>query len=417
MKRTINFTVLALLSILGISAQPYSNNELFKKFQRKELSYNDFEKNDLAGYIIFYSEAATYPYKILSAPSFEYKRGGTPNIEVEQNDNIYTYPTVFVSKKADDNIIFYNTNVSPNEVGTYYENVHGAQYSTHLVTMDKIKIGKQTEDIRKCFSPLFENNRIQLMEPTGYIKSTQYPYNKLLLTANVTYADKPYITYTQPQYTILAGQLLEVNSGINYNVPLYEVSHLCLIDTSTMNSELITLEGISNVFMKYDKRGEYVYFMDKSGYGQENSYKGTLRHTTISQNQSPIYVASMDKVSNGNITIHTAIIPKEGDVITDIQRSTCGEYIYLCGSTTKQGYVGYENGIFIVLKKNNNIYEEVARYRGKNKDRYYSKIEVLDNENVCLKYDNYDPDRQWNNGMGPNNFDIINIPSIINKEQ
>lgn len=300
-------------------------------------------------------------------------------------------------------------------MGTYYENVHGAQYSTHLVTMDKIKIGKQTEDIRKCFSPLFENNRIQLMEPTGYIKSTQYPY-KLLLTANVTYADKPYITYTHPQYTILAGQLLEVNSGINYNVPLYEVSHLCLIDTSTMNSELITLEGISNVFMKYDKKGEYVYFMDKSGYGQENSYKGTLRHTTISQNQSPIYVASMDKVSN-NITIHTAIIPKEGDVITDIQRSTCGEYIYLCGSTTKQGYVGYENGIFIVLKKNNNIYEEVARYRGKNKDRYYSKIVVLDNENVCLKYDNYDPDRQWNNGMGPNNFDIINIPSIINKEQ
>lgn len=414
MKRTIIFTVLVLLSIFSIRAQSHSYLELFYKFQRKELSYNDFEKKALAGYIEYVSEA-TYPYKILSAPSFEYKPGGSPNIEVEQNDNIYTYPTVFVSKKEDDNIIFYNTNVSPNEVGTYYSNVHGAQYSTHLVTMDKIKIGKQTEDIRKCFSPLFENNRIQLMEPTGYIKSTRYPY-KLLLTANVTYADKPYITYTQPQYIILAGQLLEVNSGINYNVPLYEVSHLCLIDPSTMNSELITLEGISNVFMKYDKRGEYVYFMNKSGYGQENWNKGTQRHTTISQNQSPIYVASMDKVFNGNITIHTAIIPKEGDVITDIQRSPCGEYIYLCGSTTKQGYVGYENGIFIVLKKNNNIYEEVARYRGKNKDRYYSEIVVLDNENVCLKYDNWYRAYQ-NNGWSPENFDIINIPSIINKEQ
>ena len=44
MKKTIIFTVLVLLSILSISAQSYSNSELFNKFQRKELSYNDFEK-------------------------------------------------------------------------------------------------------------------------------------------------------------------------------------------------------------------------------------------------------------------------------------------------------------------------------------------------------------------------------------
>lgn len=413
MKRTIFLSILASLSTCNINAQTYSDAELFKKFQNKELSYNDCKKETLAGYIKWFSKNTSYDYQILDAPSFEYKRGGTPYIEIEQNENIYTYPTVFISEKKNDDIIFYNTKVSPDDVGIYYSNVHGAQYSTHLVTMDKIKIGKQTADIRKCFSHLFKNNSIQLMEPTGYIKDSQYP-NKLLLTTNITYAGKPSVTYTQPKYTIFAGQLLEVNSGINYDVPLYEVGHLCLINTSTMNSDLITLEGISNVLMKHD--AESIYFMNKSVYGQKNWNIGKQSHIAISQNQSPIYIASIDNSSNGNLMLKTAIVPKEGDVIIDIQRSVDSEYIYLCGSTTKQGYVGYENGILIILKKNNDTYKEIARYRSKNKDRYYSKIVVLDDENICLKYDNW-YDVYQNNGWKPSNFDIINIPSIINKEQ
>ena len=68
------------------------------------------------------------------------------------------------------------------------------------------------------------------------------------------------------------------------------------------------------------------------------------------------------------------------------------------------------------MKKNNDTYEEIVRYRSKNKDRYYSKIVVLDDENICLKYDNWYYVDQ-NNGWGPGNFDIINIPSITNREQ
>ena len=402
-------------SVIITDVKQLNNNVRFNLFQKKELLYNDFEKSTLAGYIKWHSENTSYNCRIFDAPSFDYKPGGYPYIEVEQNDNIYTYPTVFVSKGIDDDIIFYNTKVSPNEAGNWYSTVHGAQYSTHFVTMDKIKIGKQTEDIRKCFSSLFENNRIQLIEPTGYIKIPQYP-NKLLLTTNVTYADEPFVTYTPPKYIVFAGQLLEVNSGINYDVPLYNVGHLHLINTSTMNSDLITLEGISNVFMKYEPKGEYIYFMDKSVYGEENWNRGTERHMAISQNQSPIYIASIDTSSNGSLILKTAIVPKEGDVIIDIQRSVDGEYIYLCGSTTKQGYVGYENGILIILKKNNDTYEEIVRYRSKNKDRYYSKIVVLDNENICLKYDNW-YNVYLNNGCNPENFDIINIPSITNREQ
>ena len=94
-----------------------------------------------------------------------------------------------------------------------------------------------------------------------------------------------------------------------------------------------------------------------------------------SENES---IRGEDNSSNGNLMLKTAIVPKEGDVIIDIQRSVDSEYIYLCGSTTKQGYVGYENGILIILKKTDDTYKEIARYICKNKDRYYIEIEALD---------------------------------------
>ena len=86
----------------------------------------------------------------------------------------------------------------------------------------------------------------------------------------------------------------------------------------------------------------------------------------------------------------------------------------MCGTTSKQGYVGYENGILIILKKTENGFEEVVRYRSKNKDRFYSKIIILDKDNICLLYDNWYPVYQ-NNGANSSNFDIINIPAMVNK--
>lgn len=122
--------------------------------------------------------------------------------------------------------------------------------------------------------------------------------------------------------------------------------------------------------------------------------------TAISQNQSPIYVASWDESSKGSIVIETAIVPNEGDAIIDIQRSFDGKYIFLCGSTTKHGYIGYENGIFIILKKNNNTFQEVARYRSKTKNKYYTHMIVLDDEHVYVEISDGD-------------FDVLNINSII----
>ena len=391
-----------------------NNDEIFYLLQEEQLSYNDFKKETLSKFIRWLSENTSNPYQIFEALSFEYHDHKDKDIEIEQNGNIYTYPIVFTCKEDTGNIVFYNTNISPKDA-VWRTEIRGLSYSIHFVTMNKIKIGEQIADIQNCFSPLFENNRIQLIEPKSYIKSPKYP-NKLLLTTNVTYAGTPSVIYTQPKWIVLGGQLVEINSGISYDVPLYDVGHLHLINISTMNSELITLKGISDIFMKYDKKGEYIYLMDKSTYGKENWNRGTQCHMAISQNQSPIYIASIDTSSNGSLILKTAIVPKKGDVIIDIQRSIDGEYIYLCGSTTKEGYVGYENGILIILKKNNDTYEEIVRYRSKNKDRYYSKIVVLDNENICLKYDNW-YDIYQNNGWSPKNFDIINIPSITNKEQ
>ena len=173
-----------------------------------------------------------------------------------------------------------------------------------------------------------------------------------------------------------------------------------------MTSKLISLKGITNIRMKCDSQGE-LYFSNYSTYSE-----GWDERLALSQKQSPIYIASIDESSNGDVVIETAIIPKDGDVIIDIERSIDGEYLFLCGSTTKQGYIGYNNAIFIIMKKNNdNMYEEIARYRSKEKGKYYTQIVVLDDEHVGLR-DNIHPD---DNGSHYE-YDVLNFVSIMNGE-
>lgn len=376
------------------------DEELFDLFQNKQIQYFYVTKNRLRNYIRWFESDAHNPYKIMSEdiPSFMYRENGRPNIEIEENGDIYTYPTVFDNTENGDNVVFYCSRMSPEDIG-FFTIIHGAHYSTHLAAMNKIKIGRNIADIKTVFSPLFiKENLLQLLIPKTYLKNARYP-NKLLLTIDTTYAYEPNVVYTSPKYEVFAGQLLEIDSGIHYDVPLYNTSHLCLIDTYKMTSKIFTLKGLSDISMKYDYQEKYIYIMNNTEYVKPEHW-GDKGITAISQNQSPIYVASWDESSKGSIVIETAIVPNEGDAIIDIQRSFDGKYIFLCGSTTKHGYIGYENGIFIILKKNNNTFQEVARYRSKTKNKYYTHMIVLDDEHVYVEISDGD-------------FDVLNINSII----
>ena len=407
MKKIVLILQIVLFSISSICAQTYTNAELYKKFQNKELSYKDFDTKRLVDYLEYFTKYH-YKSKIVDATALEYMRYGTPYLEIEKEDgNIYTHPSVFISQDKNDHVYFYNTKMRPSEgIGWTFTSIYGVSYSTHLLTMDYIKIGKQTAEIRKCFSPLYAKQEVELFEPNSYIKTQS---NKLFMAVDVTYAGEPEVIYTQPHYVIVCGQLFETNSGVNYSVPLYKVGYVCHINTTSMTSDFISLEGISWADLKYDENGD-IYIYSKSIYGS-NLVWGEDYHKTFSRDRSPIYIASMDEYAKGGLKVKTAIIPDEGEIITDIQRYN--DYLFLCGSTTQKGYVGYNNPIFIIMKKKNDTYEEIARYRSPRKDRFYVKIIPLDNNHICLRYDNW-CDRDVRGG-DPTQFHILNISSLINK--
>ena len=411
MKKMMILSILICLLSSSIQAQDYS--EMFDKFKNKELSYDNYTKQELSDYVKWVMNSIYYGYTIEDAPRFEHSSSGYPLVEIEHNENIYTYPAAFVSSNKSDDIIFYNSQVAPQEVGVCMTNVHGSYYPSHIVTMDKVKIGENNANIRSIFCDLYKDDNVELVIPQSYLKLKYYFTDKMLVASKAIYSGEPVVVYTQPKYINFQGQLIEVNSGISQIVPSEEIGHLSLVDTFTMTSKLIPLKGITDVGIKVEKWERFIYLYDHSTYGRDDWNAGKYKHTTISQNQSPIYIAKMEYGRLGSeFALETAIIPKEGDIITDIQ--AFGEYIYMCGTTSKQGYVGYENGILIILKKTENGFEEVVRYRSKNKDRFYSKIIILDKDNICLLYDNWYPVYQ-NNGANSSNFDIINIPAMVNK--
>ena len=143
---------------------------------------------------------------------------------------------------------------------------------------------------------------------------------------------------------------MEINSEINYEVPLRYVSYLTDINLDTMSSTSIALKGITDIGVKYINNSSYIIAYDSSYYGENGS--GRYEQTSISQNRSPIYLL---EVSQEGVSIKASFTPREGDVIVDIQLSECGKYFYLCGTNKNQGYVGYDNPILTIIRDSQEI--------------------------------------------------------------
>lgn len=395
-----------------------SIQEAFNKFYNKELSYSDAPQEYLREYfkVLNKSDYAKSINRVRSAEGFSH-RG--PNIEVEENGNIYTYPVAFTNARDLDEyrremyhsydnpdiITFYSTKMSPEEARASYVNVHGANYPAVQVEMNRIKIGNKTANLSDVFKGIIKENALPVITPSQYLTYA----NRIFMTLDAIYSGNPSIIFTKPHYEVIGGQLMEINSGINYEVPLRYVSYLTDINLDTMSSTPIALKGITDIGVKYINNSSYIIAYDSSYYGENGS--GRYEQTSISQNRSPIYLL---EVSQEGVSIKASFTPREGDVIVDIQLSECGKYFYLCGTNKNQGYVGYDNPILTIIKAT--TFEEVARYRGKRKDRYYAEIRCIDEENIYVKYDDWS-ESWYNDGRNPNHFEVINVSSVIENAQ
>ena len=198
-----------------------------------------------------------------------------------------------------------------------------------------------------------------------------------------------------------------------------------------MRSEAIALEGISNLNLYQIKKEDkskspsfikrptflppkakekndspYLIAFNGSSYGKYGQYR------TISMNQSPIYII---EVKEGELMVKASIVPKKGDIITDIQMSECGKYIYMCGTNRSERYPEQDYGIFCIY--DSQTYEEISRQLGSRTDRYFTKIMCIDESNVYVRYNDWDRNYYNNDGSSSGNFKIFNINTIIPSAQ
>lgn len=413
-----------------ICAQSFDTSTDFEKtnelLSKGLITYSDIPKDYLTGYFNWmqmysWSRDGGKTYKgfyeyfstVWNTPQFN---NDCRDIEIEDNSNIYTYPVAYSNipsrytggiiekgeRKADSydepgTIVFYSTQITPEESDASYVSIHGRHYPAVAAYMDKIKIGKHTEDLWTCFGDI-NTADAQIMTPVHFCSM----YGNYVIALEVTYSDTPEIIYTPPKYEIVAGQLMEIDNGVHYIVPLYDVGYLAFLNPVEMRSKILAIKGISYPGLKYS--GQHLIYYDS------NSYPGNTRNSdeTISMNGTPIYFIKIEQDVDG---IEFQITPADGDVILDIQETS--KYILLCGTNKKQGYVGYDNPTLIIIDKDTK--KEIARYRSKRKDRYFTKMLTLDENNLYIQFDDY-ASTSFNDGRGPEHFEVVNIPSILQQE-
>lgn len=328
-----------------------------------------------------------------SMSSFNYRKAGNVEVREGSGGDVYTWPAVCCSK--DNHIKFYAKGVAPSTNSNSYTIIHGMQVSPAHAHMNSVKIGDVNNNITACFEEP-NINKAELITPKGYLYFGQKKY--LLLSYTVSYPQVQDIVYTDPKSVLIAGQLFEVNNGVNYDVRMNDVAGLSVIETKTaqvVKGSTIHLKGIGgHPRIKY--KGDMMYYYNASEFQCKltQSYEngnGLINASDIvmSQNGQPIYLLGINKDTKDRIDVITKIIPGDGDVVFDMQELP--NYICYCGTNRKHGYVGYDNPILVILDKNTK--QEVARYNGNRgsggKDRFFTEMYVLDNDHLLLIYNDY----------------------------
>lgn len=413
-----NFLILLMLIAAHANAQnsarsddPQVTKTYSNLFLNGKISYNDIPQDVLRKIISARYSDRTGAWNLGTFESIiaaNYFVQGEGVVEVRSGGNIYSWP--IASSSRDKSIVFYAQGVDPNSIFNTTV-VHGMHVSTAAANLNMVKIGEQTAPVSSCFDePDF--GKAELVLPRQYLKF-QEEGDYLMLSYTLAFPEVSSVVYTEPKSVIFAGQLVEVNSGINYDVRMREVSGLSLFDTKTMKtipSSTLHLKGIQQPKLEYSNN--HIYYYNESDYGcmfPENFYNGYLLKSSVinvmSQDGTPIYILSTNK---SKLEVESLIYPDDGDVICDLQETS--KYICYCGSNKKHGYVGYENPVLVIIDKETK--KVVARYNGNDgkgkKDRFFNKMYVLDDDHLLMMYNDYHyrEETSWN-------YEIVTISSTV----
>lgn len=285
-------------------------------------------------------------------------------LEVKSDGNIYTYNVAFEGK--DKSIYFFVSGGDGNDY-LWQTNIGDEIYSDVQINMNAIKINNKIESLRNCFWDL-NLQKAQVITPKSYYITKS---GKYILSYVVKYSDDvPEVVYTLPKYVVMGGQLVEVNSGVNYIEKFKDVGYLSIIDPNTMKVEkTIRIKGsTANYLRSYKGNGYYCY----QGYSPRDF------STVFADHQRPLYKL------NDDLSIEYKIEIDAGESIVDfieIDRT-----LYLCGATVNKGYVGYLNPLLIAINLDTKKVKKIGSKLQNCKDKYFREIEGVIKGNLLITH-------------------------------
>ena len=434
-KNTLDKIVMMLIALFTIvlEGKAQTKNDYYQMFWDKKIHYSEIpedilsfvfrEMHDDVQYNMGEIHCDAYEYKssrfkcryntIVDGHYFNYVAGNYVNsfrlgtIKVESDGEEYRWPIAY--RSIDRGIVFYAEGMSERDASSYTI-IHGAQVESVFAYFNRVKFGQQTTMLKACLEG-FDFKGVELITPEQFIYQKDKEY--IVLSFSATYADKPTVVYTQPKYEVLAGQLMEISSGVNYEVRMFDVGSVALIDTKTMQivpGTLLNLEGIDRPRLKgsvYEKAGNRtLYYCNSFSWSK---YRDVWERNLeiLSCEGQPIYILNS---SPGNLSLEAKLIPRRSDIVFDIQETK--NYICYCGTNVRNQFGDkYDTPFLSVIDKGS--HEEVARYEGnkgaEKKNKYFTNIYVLDDENVFLEYNNYHKNNESN--------EIVNIPTLVATEK
>ncbi len=300
-----------------------------RRYSAKDFSVNWYDDKLLCdgSFITRPKTNLTYPYS--------WRRG---NIEIKGNDgNIYTYPCPSSFNKSR-LAFFVNMDTIDEDYNHYYTELHNRTFAWDLVRANSIKIGEKTNSLMTCFHNLDWTKGLFIMANQAFCWNN---WSNSYVAYSVIYKDAvPSDVWGQALQSIRSNVFS--SDFINDLKNTYQVAVVSKINNSSVNvTHSTTLMGLSFPAMRMSSNSDentiYCY--------QTEDIQGSFI-CYINENR-PLYC-----LKGSDLSIKWIFMPNEGEKIYDFQEDKTGRYVLLFGSTTKHGYIGYENPMIVIVNVN-----------------------------------------------------------------
>lgn len=347
----------------------------FEEIDDIEIANNLLATNTISPICFEFTEDQLKRYK-------EYAHGGSPSVSIgdslegfgsgglelkDENGNYRTYVAPFKSSY----ISFYTDD---NESAMWTEVVGGGYHvPSSQVRMQYVLIDGKSYSIASVLNNPYLKSAV-FITPQCWRKLDN---GKLMINYEAAYQENPQIIYSSPKYIVMAGQLIEVNSGVNYKYDMNQRGFIAIIDQETMKADKnICLEGITRPEI-HSIGNNYIVF-NRDYYTYKKQHKLTdydKKQLAISKDRAPIYLLRDD------FSVKGCYIPDEGETFLDVAW-IADRFLVFCGTTKSHGYLDYDNPLLVVWDtQTNQTYKEYSSIK-KTKGFLYTKIVKLPQD--CL---------------------------------